>query len=200
MTRCDQLFYSVLIKTHSFLTTQDSRPDLAVSSNSNLCHRLCSVITIPYFQSPPWYHQHRSQHLRIIFLWLPFSGTEMKPCQGAVPPSCNKPNKPIFLRSTGWGFFDVLFFFFSFFGEEDCPWANICANLPLLYMWDTATAWFDEQCMGPCQDLNPRTSGIWSGAWELNHYNTGLALMFFWGIKSWLKNLKGSKLLTEFLE
>ena len=28
-----------------------------------------------------------------------------------------------------------------FFGEEDLPWANICANLLLLCMWVTATAW-----------------------------------------------------------
>ena len=25
--------------------------------------------------------------------------------------------------------------------EEDYPWANICANLPPLCMWDAATAW-----------------------------------------------------------
>ena len=35
--------------------------------------------------------------------------------------------------------------FFSF-GEEDSPWANICANLPLFCMWVTATAWLDECC------------------------------------------------------
>ena len=33
------------------------------------------------------------------------------------------------------------------FGEEDCPRANICANLPLFCMWDSATAWLDEQCV-----------------------------------------------------
>lgn len=26
------------------------------------------------------------------------------------------------------------------FGEEDCPWANIFASLPLFGMWDAATA------------------------------------------------------------
>ena len=35
------------------------------------------------------------------------------------------------------------------FGGEDLPWANICASLPLFYMWDAATAWLDERCVGP---------------------------------------------------
>ena len=39
-------------------------------------------------------------------------------------------------------------FIFSFFGEEDCPWANICANLPLFRIWEAATAWLDERCVG----------------------------------------------------
>ena len=40
-------------------------------------------------------------------------------------------------------------------------------------MWDAATAWLDEQCVGLCaQDLNQRTPGRQSGAWELNHYAT----------------------------
>ena len=35
--------------------------------------------------------------------------------------------------------------FFFFCCEEDWPWANICANIPLFCMWDVATAW----CVGP---------------------------------------------------
>ena len=35
---------------------------------------------------------------------------------------------------------------FSFFGEEDWPWANICAILPLVCMGDATTAWADEVC------------------------------------------------------
>ena len=31
--------------------------------------------------------------------------------------------------------------FFPFSTEEDLPWANICANLPLVCMWVAATAW-----------------------------------------------------------
>ena len=44
------------------------------------------------------------------------------------------------------------------FGEEDCPWANICANFPLFCMWGTTTAWLDEQCVGLClgsETVNP---------------------------------------------
>ena len=33
------------------------------------------------------------------------------------------------------------------FAEEDWPWANICAHLPLLYMWDAATAYLLEECL-----------------------------------------------------
>ena len=33
---------------------------------------------------------------------------------------------------------------FLFLLEEDCPWANIYANLPLFCMWDAATPWLDE--------------------------------------------------------
>ena len=37
------------------------------------------------------------------------------------------------------------FLFYFIFDEEDWPWANICASLPLFYMWDTTTismAWW----------------------------------------------------------
>ena len=37
-----------------------------------------------------------------------------------------------------WGFC------FVWFGEEDWPWANICALLPVFCMWDAATTWFNE--------------------------------------------------------
>ena len=33
-----------------------------------------------------------------------------------------------------------------FLREEDCLWANIWASLPLLCMWEAATAWLDEWC------------------------------------------------------
>ena len=38
----------------------------------------------------------------------------------------------------------------DFFGEEEWPCANICANLPLFCTWDAATAWLDEWCVGQC--------------------------------------------------
>ena len=46
------------------------------------------------------------------------------------------------------------------FAGEDWPWANISAYLPLLYMWDAATAWLGKQCAGLCPGselVNPRS-------------------------------------------
>ena len=51
--------------------------------------------------------------------------------------------------------------------EEDGPWANICASLPLLRVWDAITAWLDEQCIGPCLGSEPVNRQ--SGACKLNH-------------------------------
>ena len=39
---------------------------------------------------------------------------------------------------------------YLFFAEEDSPWANICANLPLLCMWVAATTWLRTSGIGPC--------------------------------------------------
>ena len=33
------------------------------------------------------------------------------------------------------------------FAKEDWPWANICAHFPLLFIWDSATAWPDKRCV-----------------------------------------------------
>ena len=44
--------------------------------------------------------------------------------------------------------FCYILFIYLFFSEKDQPWANICANLPLLYMWDATTAWLDEWWVG----------------------------------------------------
>ena len=48
----------------------------------------------------------------------------------------------------------------SFWLEEDCPWANTYANLPpFFYMWDAATTWLDEWCIGlhlGFEPANPR--------------------------------------------
>ena len=44
-----------------------------------------------------------------------------------------------------------MFSFCFVFGEEDWSQANICANLPLFCMWDTTSAWLDEQYVGPRQ-------------------------------------------------
>ena len=69
----------------------------------------------------------------------------------------------------------LLFLEWKFFGEEDCPWTDICAHLPLCCMWDTGTAWLDEWCVGLTGDVNMWTLGRQSGAHKLNHYATGPA-------------------------
>ena len=45
------------------------------------------------------------------------------------------------------------------FAEEGCPWANVCAHLPLFYMWFTSTAWLTSGA-GLC------SSRIWTRAAE----------------------------------
>ena len=64
-------------------------------------------------------------------------------------------------------------FFFSFFGEEDCPWANIYANLPLFCMWNATTAWLDEHCVGPRLGSELVSPGPRGGAPELTHCAMG---------------------------
>ena len=67
------------------------------------------------------------------------------------------------------------FILLIFFGEEDWPSANICASLPLPYMWDTATEWLDEQRVAPHPGSKPMNAGANEVECELNHYATGLA-------------------------
>ena len=75
-----------------------------------------------------------------------------------------------------------------FVGEEDWPWANIYANLPLFCMWGAATAWLDERCISRHPSLNLWTPGSRSGAHKLNHYSTGPAPVFMF-----FKHLRVSK-------
>ena len=47
----------------------------------------------------------------------------------------------------------------SLFAEEDWPRANICAHLPLFYMWIPATTWLDKRCIDlhlASELVNPR--------------------------------------------
>ena len=63
------------------------------------------------------------------------------------------------------------------FAEEDWPWANIHAHIPLLFICGTpTTAWLVTQCHVRTQDPNQRTLGHWSGMCELNCCATGLTL------------------------
>ena len=52
-----------------------------------------------------------------------------------------------------------IYIYFLFFGEEDRPWANICANLPLFCTWVTSTARLDEQSVGQCPGSEPANPG-----------------------------------------
>ena len=42
-------------------------------------------------------------------------------------------------------------------------------------MWDAATAWLDERCIGPFPGSKPTNPGRWSRMHKLNHYATQLA-------------------------
>ena len=62
--------------------------------------------------------------------------------------------------------------------EEDWPWDNIYAHLPLLFCGTPATTWLAKLCTGPppgIWDLNQQTLGCWSGTCELNHCATLLS-------------------------
>ena len=80
------------------------------------------------------------------------------------------------------------FFLFFFFGEEDWPWANVYASLPLFCMWDTTTAWLDEWCVGLPWDLKLWTLDCESVACELHHCATGLAPDFYLNINFYLNS------------
>ena len=71
--------------------------------------------------------------------------------------------------------FFFCFVFVFFFGEEDCPWANIPANLPLLCMWVAATACLDERCTSLHLGCEPVIPSHQCTACKLNHYAIGLA-------------------------
>ena len=87
----------------------------------------------------------------------------------------------------GLDIFQSLYFFsvrkignrvFLFLLGEDCPWADICVNLPLFCVWECVGCCHSMAWQAVCApDPNVQTPGCWSGAWELNHYATGLAPM-----------------------
>ena len=58
-------------------------------------------------------------------------------------------------KAKGLRFKDI-YFIYLVFGEEDLPWANICANLPLFCLWVTSTAWLTSG-VDLTRDLNPQT-------------------------------------------
>ena len=68
----------------------------------------------------------------------------------------------------------LLTFFINYFcGEEDSPWANICANLPLRYLWDASTAWL-RSGVGPHWGSDRVNLGLQSGVrWTLTTWPRG---------------------------
>ena len=73
----------------------------------------------------------------------------------------------------------------SHFAEEDWPWANICAHLPLLYMWDAYHSMaFAKWCHVHTWHPNWRTPGRRSRTCALNRCATGLApwRSFLWTV------------------
>ena len=76
---------------------------------------------------------------------------------------------------------------FHFLLKEGCHWANICAHLPLFYMWDPchSMAWW-----AVCWSM-PRIRTCKPWAAKAEHTNlittpTGLALLFFLKNKKWV--------------
>ena len=79
------------------------------------------------------------------------------------------------------------FFLEVFFtGEEDCPWANICANLPLFCMWVTATAWLDEWCIGLYLVSKPENPGLPKQSTGTLHHQAGPSSVFQRNLK-WMR-------------
>ena len=68
------------------------------------------------------------------------------------------------------------------FAEEDWPWANIHAHLPLLYTWDTCHSMACQAVPRPHPGSEPANPGCWSRTCELNCCATGPApvLVVFW--------------------
>ena len=92
-------------------------------------------------------------------------------------------------ESKPWGVFFFLLWKISpeltttnppLFAEEDWPWANIHAHLPLLYMWDAYTAWLAKQC-----HVHARHPNWWTWATEAEraHITTAPAT---WTLLRWL--------------
>ena len=69
-----------------------------------------------------------------------------------------------------------VFVFGVFFGEEDCPGAHICANLPLFFLCGMPPQHGLMSSVQICaQDLNPRALDHRRGVHALNPYATGRA-------------------------
>ena len=84
--------------------------------------------------------------------------------------------------------------------EEDCHWANMCANLPLFYVGcHHSVAWWTVLGLCPGSELTLNLTGHWSGAQELNYYTTGLAPSLLFSIRQKFSSCGAIFLLISFL-
>ena len=92
---------------------------------------------------------------------------------------------PLLLCTWDYSYLCNLTFLILFFGEEEWPWANVCAHLPLFCMLVTATAWLDEWCRSVPRIWTCEPWATEAEHTEFNHYATRLvpALSYSFKIK-----------------
>ena len=99
--------------------------------------------------------------LKVSVLWTPHLGYAIFVSCSLVFVRKEKPKYKLFLTCQLIDTFEKMFCLFVWsFGKEDCPQANICANLPQFYMWDASTAWLDEHCAGVHPGSDPTNPGL----------------------------------------
>ena len=69
--------------------------------------------------------------------------------------------------------FVILVFLGGVVSEEDCPWANICASLPLFCKWDSTIAQLDEWDVSPHPGSKPVNPGPLKQNAQVSHYADG---------------------------
>ena len=67
---------------------------------------------------------------------------------------------------------------FLFLLDEDSPRADICANLPLFYIWVTTTAWLPTSGVSPCLGTEPGL--LKQSAWNLTTKPWGYSINLLW--------------------
>ena len=128
---------------------------------------LRSVANPPLFAEEDWPWANICAHLPLLYMWATCHSMacQVVPClhPGSKPENPGRQSGTCELnccttRPAPLSFLSVC--------EEDCPWANTCAKLPLFCMWDNTTAWLHEWCVGLCRASKPENPGLPKGrAW-----------------------------------